>query len=148
MRLGLLSPFGQQNVTDFGMVGLAVQREIGPLCGADPIPPVLAAWIKGIEPDIDPAREFAQQGKMKRRNRRRVAATVAFAIVHRPSAWHRRAPESEWTVRAARRRASRDDRANNGQRAAQCVARARNASPHPHRAASRKAAAYGPTPAP
>src|SRR5260363_92192 len=46
---------------------------------------------------------------------RRVAATVAFAIVHRPSAWHRRAPESEWTVRAARRRASRDDRANNGQ---------------------------------
>src|SRR5260364_307089 len=70
MRLGLLSPFGQQNVTDFGMVGLAVQREIGPLCGADPTPPVLAAWIKGIEPDIDPAREFAQQGKMKRRNRR------------------------------------------------------------------------------
>src|SRR5260364_460765 len=83
-----------------------------------------------------------------RRIQRRVAATVAFAIVHRPSAWHRRAPESEWTVRAARRRAGRDDRANNGQRAAQCVARARNASPHPHRAASRKAAAYGPTPAP
>src|SRR5260363_238829 len=70
MRLGLLSPFGQQNVTDFGMAGLAVQRETGPFGGADPPPPVLAAWIKGIEPDIDPAREFAQQGKMKRRNRR------------------------------------------------------------------------------
>src|SRR5260363_68166 len=70
MRLGLLSPFGQQKVTDFGMVGLAAQLEIGPSCGADPIPPALAAWIKGIEPDIDPAREFAQKGKMKRRNRR------------------------------------------------------------------------------
>src|SRR5260364_463169 len=70
MRLGLLCPFGQQDVTGFGMVGLAVPREIGPLWGADPIPPVLAAWIKGIEPDIDPAREFAQQGKMKKRKRR------------------------------------------------------------------------------
>ena len=67
VRLRLLSPGGEQGVADLVMTVLCARREVAQALPVDDVEPVLAAGIEGIDLDVDPARQLAQDVEVERR---------------------------------------------------------------------------------